>query len=124
VIAAVVGAALIGVGALVFALKPSSTPAAPAPAAAAATPAAAKPAAPAANTAPAVPAAAAPAAAPAEAPAPAAAEATPAADTPKPSRRRRRADGDEAKADPLHRAIPVPAEQTPTPGDLKAFPSN
>jgi len=124
VIAAVVGALLIGVGALVFALKPSSTPAAPAPAAAAATPAAAKPAAPAANTAPAVPAAAAPAAAPAEAPAPAAAEATPAADTPKPSRRRRRADGDEPRADPLHRAIPVPAEQTPTPGDLKAFPSN
>jgi serine/threonine-protein kinase len=45
VIAAVVGAALIGVGALVFALKPSSKAAAPEPAAAAATPAAAKPAA-------------------------------------------------------------------------------
>jgi len=130
VIAAVVGAALIGVGALVFALKPSSNPVSPEPAAAAATPAAVKPAAPV-NAAPtpaaATPPAAAttPAAAPAEAPKPAAAEAAPASETPKPSRsHRRRSDSDEPRADPLHRKIAVPAEQTPTPGDLKAFPSN
>jgi hypothetical protein len=118
---AIVGAvAVLGIAGAVIALRPSGKPAAP-EATAVAKPAAA-PAAPATP-----PAAAAPTpAAPVEAPKPAAAvePAAPAAETPKPSRSRRHRSSessDEAKADPLHRTIPLPAE---TPAEIKPFPTN
>jgi len=118
-----VGLAL-GVGGVVFALRPSSTATPPAPPPVAAKPAAAAPAAGAPTpAAPVAPTPAAPAAAaPSETPKPAAA-ATPASDPPRPSRSRRRraAEEEEPKPDPLHRAIPVPAE---VPGDIKPFPTN
>jgi serine/threonine-protein kinase len=110
------GLALAGVGAF-LALRPS--PAAP-PAAVAPPPTPAPT--PAAVAAP-VPAAT----PPAQTPPPAAksiAETPPAETATKPSRssrRRRGADTDEPKADPLHRVIPV-APETTTPADLKAFP--
>jgi serine/threonine-protein kinase len=102
------GVALAAVGA-VLALRPSSKPAAPEAAVATK---------PAAVAAPATPLPA----APAEAAKPAAAEAPAATETAKPSRSSRRhrsseSQGDDVKADPLHRAIPVPAE--PTPAELK-----
>jgi eukaryotic-like serine/threonine-protein kinase len=122
-----VGLAL-GAGGVVFALKPSSTASPPGPAPAAAKPAVSPPAAVAVPTpaAPpptlAAPAPVAPAPAPAETPKPAAAT-TPASDAPKPSRSRRRraAEDAEPRVDPLHRAIPVPAE---VPADIKPFPTN
>jgi hypothetical protein len=107
------GLALAAVGA-VLALRPSSKPATPEPAVAnkpaPTAPAAVAPPAP---PPPPIPAPAEPAAAK-----PAAAEAPASTESAKPSRRRHRStDGDEVKADPLHRAIPVPAE--PTPAELK-----
>jgi serine/threonine-protein kinase len=109
----------LGIAGAVIALRPSGKPAAPeAPAAAAPNPAAVPPA----------PAAVAPAPppAPTTAPKPAAAvePAAPAADAPKSSRSRRHRsseNSDEAKADPLHRQIAVPAE---TPAEIKPFPTN
>jgi serine/threonine protein kinase len=105
------GVVLAAVGA-VLALRPSGKAAAPDPAAAnkpaAPTPAAVAPPAP-----PPVPA-------PAEAAAakPAAAETPQSTEPVKPSRRRHRSgQGEDVKADPLHRAIPVPVE--PTPAELK-----
>ena len=118
----VVAGLALAVGGAVFALKPSSTAT---PTSAAPPPVEAKPAVttPAAVAAPA-PVAPTPAetAKPAETPKPAAAT-TPASDAPKPSRSRRRraAEDDEPKPDPLHRAIPVPAE---VPADIKPFPTN
>jgi serine/threonine-protein kinase len=123
VIAMAVGGLVLGAVGLVLALRPSDKVTPPAEAAAVAKPTAAV----------AAPAAAPPAAtappAPAAAPKPAPAAAAPATDAPaaKPSRSRRRraseGDSEGAKADPLHRSIAVPAENT-TPGDLKAFPGN
>jgi len=105
------GVVLAAVGA-VLALRPSGKTAAPDPAVAN------KPAA----TTPAAVAPPAPPPAPAEAPAakPASAETVPSTEAVKPSRRRHRStdgQGEDVKADPLHRAIPVPAE--PTPAELK-----
>jgi eukaryotic-like serine/threonine-protein kinase len=116
-IALVAAGLALGVAGVVFALKPSGTATPPA----AATPAATTPAAVAAPT-PTVAAPAPVAPAPAETPKPAAAT-TPASDAPKPSRSRRRraAEEEEPKPDPLHRAIPLPAE---VPGDIKPFPTN
>ena len=117
-IAMIIGGVALAAGGLVFALKPSSKPAAPEPAAAVA-----KPVAPAAVAAPATPPPAA-APAPAEAPKPAAAAEPPATEPAKPSRSRRHRSSEsneEPKADPLHRAIPVPAE---TPAEIKPFPTN
>jgi len=114
---AIVGAvAVLGIAGAVIALRPSDKSTAPE---AAAKPAAVAPAAPATP-----PAAAAPTPPPAEPVKPAAAVEPPAADAPKPSRsRRHRAaeNSDEAKADPLHRQIAVPAE---TPAEIKPFPTN
>jgi serine/threonine-protein kinase len=115
-VAMIVGGLALAAGGLIFALKPSSKAATPEPAPAAATQAA--------IAAPATPppvAAPTPPPAPAEAPKPAAA----AEETPKPSRSSRRhrssESSDEVKADPLHRAIPLPAE---TPAEIKPFPTN
>jgi translation initiation factor IF-2 len=117
------GLALTAV-AVVRALRPSGKVTPPAEAAAAAMPAAAAVAAPVAPP-PAVTTPPAAAAAPKSPPAAAAPASDAPATRPNRSRRRRPSDGesDEAKADPLHRSIPLPAEN-PTPGDLKAFPSN
>jgi serine/threonine-protein kinase len=121
IIAAVAVGAALAIGGIVYALRPSGGAPPPAQTATVAPPAAKPvPAPPAVAPVPPVPAPA-----PPEAPKPAAA-AAPAAETPaRPSRSRRRraAEDEEPKADPLHRAIPIPAEPT-TPGDLKAFPSN
>jgi serine/threonine-protein kinase len=124
IVGAIVGVLLLA-GALVFALKPASKSAAPVEAAAAAKPAAAQP-----TSAPAVPPAA-EAAKPVEPAKPAAeakAEATPAPAAERSesrSHRHRRAEQtDEPRADPLHRAIPVPAEAPPTPAEIKPFPTN
>jgi eukaryotic-like serine/threonine-protein kinase len=113
------GLALAGVGAF-LALRPSpaATPATTAPAAVA------PPSAPAAVVVPPPnpPAAPPPAANPPAAAAKAAADATETPARPsRSSRRRRGAETDEPKADPLHRVIPV-APETTTPADLKAFP--
>jgi hypothetical protein len=120
-IAMIVGGLALAAGGLVFALKPSSKPATPEPAAAVANPAAPTQAAVAAPATP--PPVAAPKPAPAEAPKPAAA-AEPSAEPAKPSRSRRHRSSEsseEPKADPLHRAIPLPAE---TPAEIKPFPTN
>ena len=121
-IALVVAGLALGIGGVVFALKPSSTATPPV----AAKPAVATPAAvaapPAAVPSPTLAAPAPVAPTPAETPKPATAT-TPASDAPKPSRSRRRraAEDEEPKPDPLHRAIPVPAE---VPADIKPFPTN
>ena len=113
-IALVVGGLALAAAGAVLALRSSGKPATPEQTIAN------KPA----STAPAAVAPAAPPPAPTAAPAepaaakPAAAEAPASTESAKPSRRRHRStDGDEVKADPLHRAIPVPAE--PTPAELK-----
>jgi serine/threonine-protein kinase len=124
VIAMVVGGVALAIAGLVFALKPPGKPAAPEPAAAAVNP---SPTQAAAIAAP--PPAATPTPAPAATPKPAAAAAEtppPGAETSKPgrsSRRHRSAESTEedVKADPLHRAIPLPAE---TPAEIKPFPTN
>jgi serine/threonine-protein kinase len=118
VIAMVAAGVVLAAAGLFFALRPSGQPAAPVPAAVATpTPTAPAPPPPAAVP-PAAPAAEAKPAATAETP-------PPGAETSKPSRssrRHRSAEGtDDAKADPLHRAIPLPAE---TPAEIKPFPTN
>jgi len=124
VIAAVVGGVALAIAGAVFALKPATTTpgASDQSAATAAKAEAVKPAAALGTTAaPVVPPPAPPANVPATKTAAEPAGETP---TPKKERSRRRRSDDEPRADPLHRAIPVPAEQTPTPADLKAFPGN
>jgi hypothetical protein len=130
IIAAVLGAAVV-FGGLALVMRPSSK------GSPVAEPVAAKPAAPAAAVAPAVPPPA-EAAKPVEAaksveagkPADTAktgeATATPAGDKSESrSRRKRHSDQpNEAKVDPLHRQIAVPAETTPTPAEIKPFPTN
>ena len=125
VIAMVVGGVALAIAGLLFALKPSGKPAAPEPAAAA------NPAPTQAAAIAAPPPAATPTPVPAATPKPAAA----AAETPPPpsgaepsrpgrsSRRHRSAESTEedVKPDPLHRAIPLPAE---TPAEIKPFPTN
>jgi len=66
------------------------------------------------------------AAKPAEATKSAEATATPAGDKSESrSHRKRHPDqANDAKADPLHRQIAVPAETTPTPAEIKPFPTN
>ncbi|HEY7372697.1 MAG TPA: serine/threonine-protein kinase [Polyangia bacterium] len=130
VIAAIAAAVVVAIVVGVFALRPSgpaapaspSTSAATAPVAPAAPPAVA-PAAVVAPAAPAKPADTTPAAASDSARSGPAAQAG--GDTPAPSKRSRRhrnESEDEPKADPLHRAIPVPSD--PTPPELKGFPGN
>jgi len=126
-VALIAGGLVLAAVGLVRVLNHSSKVTPPAETATAANPAPANPVAPAAAAAVAAPVAPSPAA-PAEAPKPAVAAPAPASEAssgkPGRSRRRRSSDSEEVKAaDPLHRAIPVPAEST-TPGDLKAFPSN
>jgi Protein kinase domain len=127
-LALIAGAVVLAVVGAVFALKPSSKEAPAATATAPAPPVKATTAAP--PTA--APAATPPAAAPTPAEtAPSAEPAKPAAakgdkgdesasSKPGRSRHHHGESSDEPKADPLHRAIPVPAE--PTPAELKAFP--
>jgi Protein kinase domain len=135
VIAAIAAAVVVAIVVGVFALRPAgpATPAGTSTSAATAAPV--EPAAPPAVVPAAVGAPAAPPAEPAKA-----AEAAPAAgsdtakppqaagsDTPAPSkpgrsRRHRNESEDEPKADPLHRAIPVPTD--PTPPELKGFPGS
>jgi serine/threonine protein kinase len=116
VIALVVGGVALAAAGAMLALRSPGKPAAPAETAAskpagAPVAAPAPPPPPAPTAAPAEPAAAKPAAA--EAPA-----ATEGSTRPSRSSRRHKAsDGEDVKADPLHRAIPVPAE--PTPAELK-----
>ena len=129
IIAAVLGAAVV-FGGLALVMRPSSK------GSPVAEPAAAKPAAPAAAVAPAVPPpveAAKPAEAaksveagkPADTAKTAEATATPAGDKSESrSRRKRHSDQpNEAKVDPLHRQIAVPAETAPTPAEIKPFPT-
>jgi serine/threonine protein kinase len=121
IIAAAVGAGIGLIVVLVMVLRSPNKVTPPVEAAAPLKPAAAAIAVPT-PPAPAPPVPAPPAAtSPGETPKPAAAATTtPTGDTPgtKPSRsRRRRAEAEEVKADPLHRAIPVPAD--PTPAELK-----
>jgi serine/threonine-protein kinase len=119
IIGMIVAGVALAAGGLVLALRSPSQPTPIAPAVVA-KPAAAP--APAAATPP--PVAPAPAAVEETKPA-AAAPAAPAGETaPKSRSRRRKSEADEPKADPLHRAIPIPSDSTPTPADLKAFPTN
>jgi eukaryotic-like serine/threonine-protein kinase len=118
IVAVVVAGLALAAGGIVMALRSPGSPPAQTAATAATVPT--PPAAVAAPVAPPVPAAAAPSE---ETPKPAAA--APAAETPKSSRsKRKKTEAEEPKSDPLHRAIPIPAESTPTPADLKAFPTN
>jgi serine/threonine-protein kinase len=121
-LALIAGAVVLAIVGVVFALKPSSKEP---PAAAVTAPVKAATAAPATAPPAATPPAVAPPpaeAAPAEAAKPAKGDKSDESASQKPSRSHRHhgESSDEPKADPLHRAIPVPAE--PTPAELKAFP--